>query len=133
MVLLGESLGGAVAVDLAGEDGARGLILESTFSSLRDVAASHYAKVLTDALVGDKLDSVAKIKKYHGPLLQSHGDQDGTVPFELGHKLFQAANQRTQFVRIPGRGHNDARPEEYYRTVGDFLSEPRGRQRDDAR
>jgi hypothetical protein len=133
IVLLGESLGGAVAVDLAGEDGARGLILESTFSSLRDVAASHYAKVLTDVLVANKLDSAAKIKKYRGPVLQSHGDRDGTVPYELGRKLFEAANEPKHFIRLPGKDHNDPKTEEYYRAVGKFLSDLKGRQQEHAR
>ena len=122
IVLLGESLGGAVAVDLAGGDSARGLILESTFSSLREVAASHFAKVLANVLVADKLDSAAKITKYRGPLLQSHGDRDGTVPYDLGRKLFQAANKPKQFIRLPGRDHNDPKTEEYYRAMGDFFS-----------
>jgi hypothetical protein len=126
IVLLGESLGGAVAVDLAGKDGATGLILESTFSSLRDVAASHYAKVLTDVLVADRLDSAVTIKKYHGPLLQSHGDRDRTVPYELARKLFDAANEPKQFIRLPGKDHNDPKTGEYYRAVGRFLSDLRG-------
>ncbi len=42
IVLMGESLGGAVMVQLAAESAPRGLILQSTFSSLRDVADVHY-------------------------------------------------------------------------------------------
>ena len=54
---MGRSLGGAIVVALAVEDGARGLVLESTFSSLRDVAVSHYPKMLVNLLVADRLDS----------------------------------------------------------------------------
>src|SRR5262249_54873297 len=59
IVLLGESLGGAVAVDLAAENAARGLVLESTFSSLRDAAEIHYPK-LAWLVPANKLDSVSQ-------------------------------------------------------------------------
>jgi uncharacterized protein len=122
IVLLGESLGGAVAVDMASEDGARGLILDGTFSSLREVAASHYPKLLTDTLVSDRFNSLAKIKKYHGPLLQSHGDRDPVVPYEQARKLFAAANEPKRFVLIHGGGHLCSNTPEYYRALGEFLS-----------
>ena len=83
IVLMGDSLGGAVVADLAGRDGARGLILQSTFSSLHDVAAHHYPK-LAWLVPEDKLNSAARLAKYEGPLLQSHGDADQTIPFALG-------------------------------------------------
>lgn len=122
IVLLGESLGGAVAVDLAAEDGARGLILESTFSSLRDVGATHYPTTLVDLVVTDRLDSISKVKKYRGPLLQSHGDADRTIPLALAHKLFAAANEPKTFVLMPGRDHNDPKTEDYYRALATFFA-----------
>jgi uncharacterized protein len=122
VVLLGESLGGAVAVDLASEDGARALILESTFSSLSDAAAAHYSEALANVLTADKLDSASKIKNYMGPLLQCHGDRDRTIPYDLGRKLFAAANEPKTFVTLPGKDHNDAKTEGYYKTLEAFLS-----------
>lgn len=79
IVLLGESLGGAVAVELAAADGARGLILESTFSSLKEVASAHYPSWLVDTVVADRLHSAKSIRNFHGPLLQVHGDRDRTI------------------------------------------------------
>src|SRR5439155_9610288 len=70
MVLMGRSLGGAVAVHLAAEGGARGLILESTFSSLPDVAAEHLPWLLPYWMMTQRFDSAEKIKRYQGPLLQ---------------------------------------------------------------
>ena len=90
IVLMGESLGGAVAVDLAA-DGARALILENTFSSLPEVAARHLPWLPVRLLMHTRLDARAKIAAYHGPLLQSHGDPDSIVPIELGRRLFEAA------------------------------------------
>src|SRR5262249_47342916 len=82
-----------VAVDLAARDGARGLVLTSTFTSLPDVAANHFPLLPVHALMRTRLDSVSKIRDYHGPLLQAHGDADRVVPYALGRKLFEAANE----------------------------------------
>jgi fermentation-respiration switch protein FrsA (DUF1100 family) len=113
IVLVGNSLGGAVAVQLAAEQPPRALALESTFSSLRDIASQHY-KALAWLVSAKKLNSAEQIAKYEGPLLQCHGDADRTIPFALGAKLFAAANEPKQFVRIPNGDHNDWLPEEYY-------------------
>jgi fermentation-respiration switch protein FrsA (DUF1100 family) len=122
IVLIGESLGGAVAIDLAAEDGALALILQSTFSSFKEVAAIHYPAILVDTLVANRLDSVGRIKQYRGPLLQVHGDADRTIPFALGRKLFDAANEPKTFIALPGHDHNDALPESYFVELGQFLS-----------
>lgn len=127
IVLLGESLGGAVAVDLAAEDGARALILESTVSSLQDIASSHYSEVLAAVVPADKLNSISKIKKYTGPLLQSHGDRDHTIPISQAKKLFDAANEPKTFVILPGKDHNDSKPNSYYPAMQLFLDKYIGR------
>lgn len=106
IVLLGESLGGGVAVDLAAGEGARGLILESTFTSLPDVAARSMPWIPVHWLMRNRLDSRAKIGKYHGPLLQSHGDRDEVIPYALGEQLFAAANEPKTFLTLPGASHN---------------------------
>ncbi len=107
VVLIGRSLGGAVAVDLAARDGARGLILESTFSSLPDVARQHAAWLFPDWNMTQRLNSREKMKQYTGPLLQSHGDSDRLIPLLLGEELFAAAPGPKQFVVVPGGTHND--------------------------
>src|SRR5262249_35075603 len=68
IVIVGHSLGGGVAVDLAAKDGARGLVLESTFSSLPDAAAGQFPLLPYRALMHNRLDSASKISNYHGPL-----------------------------------------------------------------
>ena len=99
IVLMGESLGGAVAVDLAA-DGARALILENTFSSMPDVAAFHYPWVPVRLLMRTQFNSAAKIRAYHGPLYQSHGDRDSIVPLEFAKRLFDAANEPKRFLLV---------------------------------
>jgi uncharacterized protein len=121
IVLMGRSIGGAVAVDLASSDGAVGLVLESTFSSVPDVAAKLYPLLPVRLLMRSKFDSAAKIGRYHGPLLQSHGDADRVVPYKLGRRLHAAANSPKQFVVIPGGDHNDPQTTEYYDALVAFL------------
>ena len=121
IVLMGRSIGGAVAVDLAAGDGARGLILESTFSSVPDVAARLYPLLPVRLLMRSKFDSTAKIGRYKGPLLQSHGDADRVIPYQLGRRLHAAANGPKQFVVIRGGDHNDPQTDEYYDALVAFL------------
>lgn len=120
IVLMGRSLGGAVVVQLAVEAAPRGLILENTFSSLKDAAAYHLPQ-LAWLVPTNKLNSAARITAYKGPLLQSHGDADRTIPYALGRKLFEAANEPKWFVTIPGGDHNDRQSGEYYRRLNRFL------------
>jgi len=122
IVLMGESLGGAVAVDLAA-DGARALILENTFSSMPDVAAHHYPWAPVRLLMRNRFDSAAKIRSYHGPLYQSHGDRDSIVPLEYARRLFDAANEPKHFLLVAGADHNDGRMSPYYDKLREFLDE----------
>lgn len=107
IVLIGRSLGGAVAVDLAANGGARGLILESTFSSLPDVAERHAGWLLPEWNMTQRLNSAEKIKHYSGPLLQSHGTADGLIPLTVAQTLFESAPGPKKFVVVPQGTHND--------------------------
>ncbi len=126
IVLVGESIGGAVMVDLAAADGARGLILENTFGSLPEVAAFHYPWLPIRLLMRSRFDSVAKIGTYHGPLLQFHGDADTIVPLNSARRLFDAANEPKRLLIISGGDHNDPRTDVYYAAVDHFLRELAG-------
>ena len=121
IIVVGRSLGGAVAVDLAAKDGARALILQNTFASLRGVADHHASPIPVHWMMALKLDSAKTIQQYHGPLLQSHGDADRIVPFEQGQKLFAAANEPKTFFKAPGGGHNDRPTIAYVNLLDDFL------------
>lgn len=120
VVLWGESIGTAVAVDLAAKDSARGLILENPLSTLADVAAFHYGAAA--ALLSSGFDSVSKIKQYHGPLLVFHAANDTIVPLRFGKKLFAAANQPKQLIILSGRDHNDPRTPAMFAAVRTFLN-----------
>ena len=105
IIIHGESLGTAVAVDLASRDPCAGLVLEAPFSSARAVAA----KILP--LLGPCLiwcyDSISKIARVRTPVLIIHGDQDQIIPLALGQALFEAAHEPKSMWIIPGAGHND--------------------------
>ena len=127
IVLMGRSLGGAVMVDLAAKDGARGLVLESTFTSVPDVAAFHYPWAPVRWLIRTQLDSLTKIARYHGPLLMSHGQADEIVPFELGKRLFDSApTTNKKMLTIHRHGHNHPQPDWYYDELDAFFDQLNG-------
>lgn len=107
VVLIGRSLGGAVAVDLAANGGARGLILESTFSSLPDLAELHAPWLFPEWNMTQRLNSVEKIKRYSGPLLQSHGNADQLIPLAVAEELFENAPGPKKFIVVPEASHRD--------------------------
>jgi len=125
LVLMGRSLGTSVAVDLAAEAGARGLVLYSGFPSLRDVAAYHYPWLPVRWVMRTRLDCIGKIQNYHGPLLQAHAEQDEVITVELGRQLFEAApmQQKTWFT-LGASSHNDPPPAAFYKAVREFLTSP---------
>jgi fermentation-respiration switch protein FrsA (DUF1100 family) len=107
IVLWGSSLGGAVAVDVATQRPAAALILESTFSSAKDVARTVYPFLPARFFLRTKLNSIEKIQKVGIPLLFIHGTNDWIIPIGLGRRLFGAAHDPKEFYEIPGAGHND--------------------------
>jgi uncharacterized protein len=121
IVLMGRSLGGAVAIDLAANDNARGLVLESTFTSMPEVGKTLFPLLPMRILVRSQFKSIAKIGSYHGPLLQSHGTADRLISYAMGTQLFDRANEPKRFVPIPGGDHNDPQTPEYYVALVAFL------------
>jgi len=122
IVLMGRSLGGAVAVDLAADGGASGLILESTFSSMTDVAAHHYPFLPVRLLLRTRLNSIDKIGRYDGPLLQCHSPVDEVIPYELGKRLFEASpSEQKRLIVVEGASHNDPHQHPVYAEYYDAL------------
>ncbi|MBE0501039.1 MAG: alpha/beta hydrolase [Desulfuromonadales bacterium] len=108
-IYFGRSLGAAVAVNLADRYAPAGLILETPFTSLRDMGRQHYP-LLTLTLgwiLRDNFNNLEKIRRIKAPLLIFQGDQDAIVPAKMARDLFDAANRPKTFHLIPGAGHND--------------------------
>jgi fermentation-respiration switch protein FrsA (DUF1100 family) len=106
IILYGQSLGGAVMVELAATDGAKALILESTFTSLADVANFKFPLTPPGKILRNEFNSLAKIDQYRGPLLIVHGDADRIVPIEQAQRLYAAANEPKSFVKVEKGPHN---------------------------
>jgi fermentation-respiration switch protein FrsA (DUF1100 family) len=123
VILMGVSLGGAVAIDLAATDGCRGLVLASTFTSLPDVAQYHQPWLPAKLALTTRFDSLTKIKNYRGPLLLSHGDADKVVPYKQGLALYEAAPGPKKLITVPGGKHNDEQPDEYRLALDQFLKD----------
>ena len=105
IVCFGESLGGAVSIEVATRRRCGAVIAVSTFTRLADVARWHYGPL--GSLAGNRFDSLARIGHVSAPVLVAHGDQDEIVPYELGERLFAAATPPRRFYRIAGADHND--------------------------
>jgi pimeloyl-ACP methyl ester carboxylesterase len=111
-VLFGHSMGSGVAVDLAsrlrvGTDYG-GLVLESGFTSFKDIARSAGFMVgLLAHASNERFASIEKIGRVNAPLLMIHGSADTTVPLQLGAELFAAANQPKIWFTVEGGSHSD--------------------------
>lgn len=100
----GDSLGGAVAVDLATKKKLACLIIDSSFTSVADLSKTIFPFV-PPFLLTTKMDSASKVKNISVPKFFIHSINDEIVPFALGKKLFDAAAQPKEFLEITG-GHN---------------------------
>jgi len=126
IVIHGESLGSAVAVDLAARRKCGGVVLEAPFTSARDVART-VLPVIGPALVWG-FDSMEKIGRIRAPVLFIQGDRDEIIPLRLGQRLYAASPEPKSFWIVPGAGHNDIveadgaaygqRLREFYRVLG---------------
>lgn len=106
-ILFGRSLGAAVATEMANRFDSQGLILESPFVSIREMARVVFPFLPIGSLLKTRYDVREKIRKIKTPLLVLHGDRDEVVPFSQGKMVFAAAPEPKKFFAIAGAGHND--------------------------
>jgi hypothetical protein len=118
--IYGHSLGGAVAIDLAaslnGADAvparrpaAAGLIVESSFTTLEDMAkALTYPWLPVGLLLSQKFDSMSKMANVHMPVLIVHGAADRFVPVRFSEALYGAASGPKKLLVIDGGTHNNS-------------------------
>jgi len=106
IMLVGESLGSGVAVQLAARREVRAVALEAPFASAASVAAGVYWWLPVRLLMKDKFDSIDHIAKIRAPLLVIHGELDEITPLTEGQRLFAAASQPKEMVVIAGSTHN---------------------------
>lgn len=110
IVIHGRSLGGAVGGGLAARHPAiAGLILESTFTDLEDMAAAVYPfipRLLLRRLRG-RFDTKGAVSRVQAPILVIHGGADQLIPVEMGRTLHREGTGDVRFMEVPGAGHND--------------------------
>ncbi len=93
IIIYGESLGTGVATEIAQNKNFAGVILESPFTSMIDAGKNKYPYLPVKFLLKDKYESNKKIKNIKRPILIMHGKVDNIVPFEMGKKMYELANQ----------------------------------------
>ncbi len=108
IVLFGKSLGGAIAIDLAARvrPAPAGLVVQSSFTSTRDVAASTLP-FIPRLLMSTRMDSLSKIARVRCPVLFIHSPADEIIPYRMGRALFDAATGPKTFLDIPNSPHNE--------------------------
>ena len=93
IILYGESLGTGVAIEVAQNKNYAGVILESPFTSMVNMGKKYYPLFPVHFLLKDKFESYKKIKKVFVPILVIHGKIDKIVPFVMGKKMYELANE----------------------------------------
>ena len=107
LVYFGESLGSAVATELAIEHPPAGLILRSPFTSLSDVGRHHYGFLPVRWLLRDRYATIGRIARVNAPLLVIGGDADRIVPIAQTRRVYDAARDPKTLLVISGADHND--------------------------
>jgi fermentation-respiration switch protein FrsA (DUF1100 family) len=121
IVVYGESLGTAVAVQVAANRRPAGLVLESPFSSAVDVGSYLYPLLPVHWLLKDRFESLRHIHKVKAPLLVLHGEDDRIVPARLGRKLFEAAPPPKKAFFFTGATHYTLYEHGAFERVRSFL------------
>jgi pimeloyl-ACP methyl ester carboxylesterase len=109
MILLGESLGSGVAVQVAAaEPGSiAGLLLPVPFARMTEVAAHHYPFLPMSLILRDRWDSLGAVRSYTGPVAILVAGGDEVVGASQGHRLAQACPGPVQVWEVPGAAHNE--------------------------
>jgi len=108
--IYGHSLGGAIAIDLAVQHPeAAGLIVESSFTSIGDIAKlqSRFWMFPVDLILNQRFDSISKVRSLQVPVLFIHGTADFLVPAVMSQQLYAAAPEPKHLFLVPGAGHNN--------------------------
>jgi hypothetical protein len=105
LVLYGESLGGAVAIEESVRRPPAALVVDSSFTSVPAMAKKYYPWLPVRLLLRFRYDSLARMPAIKCPVLVLHSPQDDVVPFAMGRQLFAAAPEPKAFAELVG-GHN---------------------------
>jgi fermentation-respiration switch protein FrsA (DUF1100 family) len=121
VLVVGESLGASVAVEIARHHDHEALVLISGFTSIPDMAGVTFPFLPLRWLVRNHFDSLSKISECHRPVFIAHGTADRIVPYWMSEKLFEAAHEPKRFFTMQDRDHNEPPADDFYRALGEFL------------
>lgn len=107
IVIVGESLGGAIAAELAARTSPRALVIQSTFTSVPDLAAELYPFLPVRWLSRFRYDTRERLARVSAPVFVAHSPDDELIPFRHGQALHASAREPKTFLALAG-GHNEA-------------------------
>lgn len=122
IILMGESLGGAVAIDVACHHDCRALVLVRTFTSIPDVADDQFPLLYSAPLIVNQFDNLKKIPSCKHAIFVAQADKDRMIPFRHGVRLVQACTAPAELCVLRGLGHNDPLPADFYSALRQFLA-----------
>ena len=122
IIIYGESLGTGVATEIAQNKNFAGIILESPFTSMVDAAKNKYPYLPVRLLLKDKYESNKKIKNIKSPILIMHGKVDTLVPFDMGKKMYELANEPKYYYFSEYDDHMMEYNEKLLKVLKDFIS-----------
>lgn len=128
IVLYGESLGGGISAQIAKDKVCRGLILQSSFYSLPDLASTKFVYMrLYPRLLFPKnsleTNKVVSAKDFSIPVCLITGTEDRVIPETQSEKLFKIIKGKKQMFKVDGAGHNDLQDEEFYKKYRECLGQ----------
>ena len=122
IIIYGESLGTGVATEIAQNKNFGGIILESPFTSMIDAGKDKYPYLPVRILLKDKYESDKKIKNIKSPILIMHGKVDNIVPFHMGRKMYELANEPKYFYFSEYDDHMMEYNEKLLKALKDFIN-----------
>ncbi len=121
VIIYGESLGTGVATEIAQYKNFAGIILESPFTSMIDAGKNKYPYLPVKLLLKDKYESNKKIKNIKSPILVMHGKVDDIVPFYMGEKIYEIANEPKYYYFSEYDNHMMEFNEKLLKALKDFI------------
>ncbi len=125
ILVYGESLGSAVAVHLATEAKTGGVVVESGFTSVPDIAQKRFPVLPVRWVLKHQFDTLDKVRRINAPLLLLHSREDELFDMSHPERLLAAAQPPKRMVELRG-GHNDAflvSVDVYRKALAAFLAE----------